>query len=267
MKFIRVNGVSLHFEATGLGQDRPMIVFSNSLGTDLRIWDDVARDLASEFSIITYDKRGHGLSDLGETPYTIETHVTDLAGLLDHLDADPSIICGLSVGGLIAQGLYAKRADCVRAMILCDTDSKIGNDSMWNERIKAIEQGGIEAVADAILSRWFTPVFRSKVNPAFTGSRNMLVRQSAAGYMATCSAIRDADFTETARTIAVPTLCVVGDADEATPPELVAALAQSIPGARYEVIRGAGHIPCIEQPQALATLIRDFIYSISVGAN
>ena len=108
MNFMRVNGVSLHFETTGLGQDRPVIVFSNSLGTDLRIWDDVVKNLASEFSIITYDKRGHGLSDIGETPYTMETHVTDLAGLLDHLGATQSVICGLSVGGLIAQGLYAK---------------------------------------------------------------------------------------------------------------------------------------------------------------
>ena len=263
MNFIRVNDVSLHFEATGLGQDRPMIVFSNSLGTDLRIWDDVVKNLASEFSTVTYDKRGHGLSDLGETPYTIEAHVADLAALLDHLGATQPVICGLSVGGLIAQGLYAKRPDQVRAMILCDTGSKIGNEIVWNDRIRAIEQGGIESIADAIVSRWFTSGFRK--SPAFDGSRNMLVRQSTAGYIATCAAIRDADFREIARTISVPTLCLVGDGDETTPPHFVAALAQSIPGARYAVIRGAAHIPCLEQPEALSVLIRDFIHALPVG--
>lgn len=240
-----------------------MIVFSNSLGTDLRIWDDVVKNLASEFSTVTYDKRGHGLSDLGETPYTIEAHVADLAALLDHLGTTQSVICGLSVGGLIAQGLYAKRPDQVRAMILCDTGSKIGNEIVWNDRIRAIEQGGIESIAYGIVSRWFTPGFRN--SPAFAGSRNMLVRQSAAGYIATCAAIRDADFREIARTISVPTLCLVGDGDETTPTHFVAALAQSIPGARYEVIRGAAHIPCLEQPEALSVLIRDFIHALPVG--
>lgn len=263
MNFIRVNVVSLNFEAAGLGQDRPMIVFSNSLGTDLRIWDDVVQNLTSEFSTVTYDKRGHGLSDLGETPYTIEAHVADLAALLDHLGATQSIICGLSVGGLIAQGLYGTRPDHVRAMILCDTGSKIGNEIVWNDRIRAIEQGGIESTADVIISRWFTPGFRK--SPAFAGIRNMLVRQSTAGYVATCAAIRDADFREIARTISVPTLCLVGDGDETTPPHFVDALSQSIPRARYEVIRGAGHIPCIEQPEALSALIRDFVRTLPVG--
>ena len=267
MNFIRVNGISLHFNATGLGQDRPLIVFSNSLGTDLRIWDDVVQNLTSEFSTITYDKRGHGLSDVGETPYTMETHITDLAGLLDHLGASQSIICGLSVGGLVAQGLYAKRPDCVRAMILCDTGSKIGNDTLWNDRISAIEHGGIECMADAIVSRWFTPSFRNEANPVFAGSRNMLVRQSVTGYIATCAAIRDADFRGIARTIAVPTLCLVGDGDETTSPHFVKALAQSIPKARYEVISGAGHISCIEQPEAFSTLIRDFVSTLPLGEN
>jgi 3-oxoadipate enol-lactonase len=265
MNFIRVNGVSLHFEATGLGRDLPTIVFSNSLGTDLRIWDDVARKLASDFSIITYDKRGHGLSDLGEIPYTIDTHVDDLVGLLEYLGASQSIICGLSVGGLIAQGLYASQPDLVRALVLCDTASKIGDNTMWNKRISAIKQGGIESIADDILSRWFTPGFRRDTNPLYAGSRNMLVRQSTSGYIATCSAIRDSDLTTAARKITVPTLCIVGEADGSTPPDLVAALAQSIPNARYEVISDSGHIPCIEQPEALAVLIRKFVQALPVG--
>jgi 3-oxoadipate enol-lactonase len=267
MNFLRVNGVSLHFEAAGLGRDLPTIVFSNSLGTDLRIWDDVVGDLAPDFTIITYDKRGHGLSDLGKTPHTIETHVADLAGLLDDLGVGPSIICGLSVGGLIAQGLYGVRPEKICALILCDTGSKIGNDETWSARIKAVEQQGIEGIADAVLARWFTPGFGNAANPAYSGSRNMLVRQSAAGYMATCAAIRDADFTELTGTVSVPTLCLVGDGDQTTPPQFVEALARSIPGARYEVIRGAGHIPCIEQPKEMATLIRDFVRALPLGEN
>ncbi len=259
MQFARINDVTIHYQIIGGPADKPVLVFANSLGTDFRIWRDVIVRLAGDFAIVLYDKRGHGLSDLGQMPYSIEDHATDLAGLLDFLSVKEAVICGLSVGGLIAQSLYQRRPDLVLALILCDTAHKIGTADSWNARIAQVEAHGIESIVDAVMERWFTLAFRRPENIAFAGYCNMLVRQPAAGYAATCAALRDADLTEAAAGIAVPTLCVVGDQDGSTPPELVLSTAKLIPNARYEVIKDAGHIPCVEQPEALTEVIRAFI--------
>src|SRR5690606_4706220 len=146
VQFATVNDVILHHQLIGGPANRPVIVFSNSLGTDFRIWRDVIVRLAGDFPIVTYDKRGHGLSDLGQVPYSIDDHVQDLAALLDRLDVKNAVICGLSVGGMIAQGLAAKRPDLVRALVLCDTAHRIGTADMWNARIESIETKGIESL-------------------------------------------------------------------------------------------------------------------------
>ena len=265
MKFVHSNGIALHYELHRSTTGLPVIVFANSLGADLRIWDDVAALLAPRFAILTYDKRGHGLSDLGEAPHRIATHAADLADLLDQLGTGPAIVCGLSVGGLIALGLLSSRPDLVRALVLCDTAPKIGTDAGWNGRIGAVEQGGIVGVADAILAGWFTAAYRIGAAAAFAGWRNMLTRQPAAGYLAICAAIRDADFTAAAKAIAVPTLCIAGQSDMTTPPDLMAAMAKAIPKARFEVIRDAAHIPCIEQPAVFAAHIADFVQPLLGG--
>lgn len=263
MQFAFLNGVTLHYQTIGAPAGKPTIVFANALGTDFRIWRDVIVRLAGDFAIVTYDKRGHGLSDIGETPYAMDDHVSDLEALLDHLEIGKSIICGLSVGGLIAQGLYARRRDLVKALILCDTAPKIGNDDMWNARIEAVENEGLLSIADAVLERWFTGEYRRADNPDFSGYRNMLTRMPAEGYAGTCAAIRDADFTSEAGLIGVATLCAVGDQDVSTPPDLVLEMAKLIPAANYEVIDGAGHLPCIEQPETLVAVMRAFLAGLS----
>jgi 3-oxoadipate enol-lactonase len=264
MDFRALNGVVLHLQDLGAA-DRPALVFANSLGTDFRIWDDVVARLADRFRIVLYDKRGHGLSDLGETPYSIADHVGDLAALLDDLAIEGALVCGLSVGGLIAQGLTASRPELVAGLILSDTAHKIGTAELWNGRIAAIEKGGIASIAEAILERWFSKDLRDNDPVALAGWRAMLTRTPQAGYLGTCAAIRDADFTEEARRIAVPTLCLVGEEDGATPPALVRQLADLIPGARYEVIAGAGHLPCIERPARVAELIGAFATENGLG--
>lgn len=257
MDFRALNGIVLHLQDLGPA-DRPALVFANSLGTDFRIWNDVVAGLADAFRIVLYDKRGHGLSELGDSPYAIADHVGDLAALLDDLAIEGAVICGLSVGGLIAQGLYASRPELVSGLVLCDTAHKIGTAELWNGRIAAIEEGGIASIAEPILERWFSKALRENDPVALAGWRAMLTRTPAAGYLGTAVAIRDADFTEQAKQIAVPTLCVVGAEDGATPPELMRQTADLIPGAGYEVIAGAGHLPCIEQPQVLTELILKF---------
>ena len=257
MNFRALNSVVLHVQDLGPA-DRPALVFANSLGTDFRIWDDVVARLAERFRIVLYDKRGHGLSEEAEYPYSLDDHVDDLAALLDDLAIEQALVCGLSVGGVIAQGLAAARPELVAGLVLCDTAHKIGTAEAWDQRMAAIEDGGIESIADAILERWFTEDFRESDPIAMQGWYNMLTRTPEVGYLGTCAVLRDADLTAQAKKIAVPTLCVVGEEDGATPPDLVKEMADLIPGARYEVIAGAGHLPCIEQPDTLARLILDF---------
>ena len=259
MQFVRINDVTIAYDVMTRDPANPVLVFVNSLGTDSRIWHLVLPKLCEDFTILTYDKRGHGLSDLGDVPYSLDDHVADLIGLLDHLEFSQVIVCGLSVGGMIAQGLYAQRPDLVKALVLSDTAHKIGTAEMWNKRIAAVEAGGIGGLLDEIMMRWFTPSFRQQGNAAYQAYCNMLVRQPAKGYAGTCAALRDADLTEAASRIAVPVLCIVGAEDGSTPPELVRSLADIIPGARYEVIEGAAHIPCAETPAAFAALVRGFI--------
>ncbi|OHV79651.1 3-oxoadipate enol-lactonase [Ensifer sp. LCM 4579] len=259
MQFARINDNTFHYRLIGAVTDKPVIVFINALGTDLRIWRDIVLGLAGAHTMLLYDKRGHGLSDIGQVPYSIEELATDLAGLLDRLAVRKAIVCGLSVGGLIAQALYQRRPELVRALVLSNTAHRIGTAEMWDERITAVEEKGLAAIADGVLERWFTPAFRRPENVVFAGYRNMLVRQPVAGYVGTCAAIRDADYTDAAGKIAVPVLCIAGDQDGSTPPDLVRTTAGLIPGARFEIIRDAGHIPCVEQPEALLAVLRGFL--------
>lgn len=259
MHIAKINRILLHYSDTGRRPDAPVLVFSNSLGTDFRTWDRLASLLSDRFRIVRYDKRGHGLSEAPPAPYTINEHVLDLAGLLDHLALDRVIVCGLSVGGLIAQGLAARQPERLHALILCDTAAKIGTEAMWAERIRAIESGGIEPVADAVMERWLSAAFRDGRPEEAAGWRNMLVRTPVAGYLGTCAAIRDTDFRAEAAGIRVPTMCIAGSEDGATPPDVVRATAGLIPGARFEAIDGAGHLPCIEQPEVMAGLITAFL--------
>lgn len=264
MQFVQVGKVALHYQTISGPADRPVLVFINSLGTDFRIWRDVLLRLVGSCPLLVYDKRGHGLSDEDAGHASIDDHVDDLLGLLNHLDIQSAVVCGLSVGGLIAQRLYQRRPDLVQGLILCDTAAKIGTAESWNERIEAVRDGGLQSIVDAVMQRWFTAAFRAD-DPAFVGYRTMMQRQPVEGYIATCAAIRDADYTDFLTQIAVPTLCVVGDQDGATPPDLVLDMAKRIPRARYEVIQNAGHIPSVEQPEAMTLVIEAFLQSLVSG--
>ena len=259
MQFAPINGITLHFQVIGAPAGKPTLVFANSLGTDFRIWRDVIVRLVGEAGIVLYDKRGHGLSDAPPAPYAMDDHVADLAGLLDHLGVKRATVCGLSVGGMIALGLFGARPDLVRSLILCDTAPRIGTDRLWNDRIDLVREKGLEALAGPVMERWFTPAFRRPDNAEYIGYRNMLVRQPVEGYVGTCAAIRDTDHTAIARTLTVPASCVVGDQDGSTPPALVAQMAKMIPDARFDEIAQCGHIPCVEQPAALAGIIGAFM--------
>lgn len=254
MAFTRINSRVLHWSAAGR-HEGPVVVFINSLGSDFRIWAGVVEQLAPHYRIVLYDKTGHGLSDVSSDCTTIDAHVDDLMGLLDALKIDQCAVVGLSVGGMIAQRFAVRKPARVKTLVLCDTAAKIGTHESWTSRIEAVQTSGLASIADAVLERWFTAEFCSMRPAELSGWRNMLVRTPAEGYIATCKALRDADLRSDACRISAPTLCLVGDEDGATPPDLVRGTAALIPNARFEVIAGAGHLPCIEKPVQLGNLI------------
>jgi 3-oxoadipate enol-lactonase len=258
MKFATIGEITLHYTLAGVNNGVPL-VFINSLGSDLRIWDKVVSRLAPRFSIIRYDKRGHGLSDCPPGPYTISDHAADLAGLLEHLQITEVIPIGISVGGMIAQAFALERPQRVKALVLCDTGAKIGTTELWNERIDILRQKGMAYLGDAILARWFSSTFAEQHPADYRGYYNMLTRMPVEGYTATCEALRDADFREVVGQIQAKTLVLCGSEDLSTPPDLNRALAASLPDARFELIEQAAHLPCIEQPEAMATKIGQFL--------
>lgn len=257
MPFGRFNDLVLHFEDEGPA-GAPALVFINSLGTDLRIWDRMVAQLGTGQRILRHDLRGHGLSDTPPPPYALDDHVADLAALMDARGLKSALVVGLSVGGLIAMALAGRRPDLVSSLVLADTAHKIGTREMWEARISAIRQGGMAAIAEAVVQRWFAAEFRANRPADFAGYRTMLCRTPAEGYAGTCAALRDADLTDAAGKLDLPVLCLVGAEDEATPPGLVRSLAALLPRSRFDMIPNAGHLPCVEQPDIMARHISAF---------
>ena len=173
---------------------------------------------------------------------------------------------GLSVGGLIAQGLAALHPERVAALVLSNTAHKIGTEASWNERIDdGRRASGLAAIADSVMQRWFTPAYRRPDNADFAGYLAMFTRTPVDGYVGTCASVRDADLTESTRALKMPTLCIVGDQDGSTPPDLVRSMADLIRNSEFRIIPDAGHIPCVEQPDAVAGLIGRFLRNVRYG--
>jgi 3-oxoadipate enol-lactonase len=264
MQVASINSVRMHYRDEGVPGGLAL-VFSNSLGTDLRIWDAVLPHLPEGLRIIRYDTRGHGLSDAPDGGYFMGDLVGDAAELIEHLGLRDVVFAGLSIGGMIAQGLAAERPDLVRAMILLGTAAKIGTEEFWEERMRTVRQGGIGAISDGILERWFSRKFRAEKQDEMAAWAHMLERTPVAGYLGCCAALAGTDLRESTALLDLPVLALAGSEDGATPPDLVREMAQSIAGARFEIIHGAGHIPCIEQPEKLAMLMGAFLKETGHG--
>lgn len=271
MGFIQCGGAVHFFElrppaamAPGSGAPRPTLVFVNALGTDYRIWDAVVEALPSSLWVLRYDQRGHGLSELGERPYDVDGLSRDLGALLDQLGPAQVVLCGLSLGGLVAQRFALARDPRLVGLCLCGTAARIADRDFWQGRMQQVAAGGLDAVASAIVLRWFGEPFRKRDPVAVRGYETLLRRMPVEGYLASLEALAGADLREQVQNIRVPTLVVAGELDLATPPERVRELALEIPGARFEVLRDASHLMCVEEPQALGRLLLSFLGEIGI---
>jgi 3-oxoadipate enol-lactonase len=250
--------VNLHYQWQANGKAHT-IVFINALGTDCRIWDEVTKNLENDANTLVFDKQGHGLSSLSANTHSLHDYMDDLIALLDYLHINRCHVVGLSVGGMIAQLMAHHHPERVDKLILCDTRHKIGDAAGWHARINQVTVGGVAAVADAVLQRWFSPDFQTANPNVVAGIRTMLERCPTNGYIQTCGAIRDADLTEKSKTINHQTLCIVGSEDKSTSPADVRDLHQLIAGSRFEIIPCSGHLPCVDNAKELSRLIREFV--------
>ncbi|MBI1173360.1 3-oxoadipate enol-lactonase [bacterium] len=242
----------LHYQDKGSG---PPVIFANSLGTDLRMWQDVTPLLPGRR--ITFDKRGHGLSATPEAPWTVQDLAADVLALMDHLELASTVMVGCSVGGMVAQAAALAAPARVRGLVLSNCTARMGTPEAWAARIAAIEAHGIGGITDMILERWFPPAFRAM--PDCLAWRTLLVHSDQAGYIGTCQALALADLRAEVPRIACPVLMLTGDADLGTPPAQVRETAALIPGARVELLEGSGHIPAIDAPARTAALIAQFL--------
>lgn len=256
MQLFDTGSARIHYQLEGPATGAP-IVFANSLGTDLRLWDKVIPLLPEGLRILRFDKRGHGLSSVPPAPYSMGALVTDIERLMDHLNMREAMFVGLSIGGMIAQGLAVKRLDLVRSVVLSNTGAKIGTKKIWEDRIESVHKHGIETLGDNIMERWFSRGFRA--TPDVEIWRNMLVRQPVEGYTGCSAAIAGTDMITPTSGLRLPALTIAGSEDGSTPPDMLRELADMIPGSRFELIRRAGHLPCVEQPAEYARILTDFM--------
>jgi len=258
MQMVEFNGITMHYADQGDPNGAP-VVFSNSLGTDFRLWDQLMPHLPKGLRLIRYDTRGHGLTGAPDGDYFMGDLVADAAALLDHLKVKNCIFVGLSIGGMIAQGLAAERLDLVRGLVLSNTAAKIGTTAMWQDRMEAVRKGGIAALEAAILERWLSPRWRRENPTELAGWRHMLCRTPVDGYLGCSAAIAETDLFESTARLTLPTLAIAGSEDGSTPPDLVRETADLVKGSKFHLIRGAGHLPCVEQPQEYAAVLTTFL--------
>jgi 3-oxoadipate enol-lactonase len=255
MPFAEIGELRTHYALTG--DKGPVLVFSNSLGTDFSMWDPQMPELQRHFRILRYDTRGHGQSSVTTGDYTIEQLGRDVLGLLDSLGLDQVHFCGLSMGGMIGMWLGIHAPNRLRRLALCNTAARIGTKEIWNARIATVRKDGMRPVAAAVIDRWFTPEFRASFPQRVAPAQRMLQNSSPQGYAACCAAIRDMDQRSAVAQISLPTLVIYGRCDPVIPLPDAHFLTERIAGAA-EVELAAAHLSNVEQAAAFTEAVSSF---------
>lgn len=257
MPTIDADGCPIHVETEGPDK-APVLVFSNSLGTNLHMWDEQAKHLSKKFRVVRYDQRGHGKSGAPKVPYTLERLGKDVIAILDGLKIERAHFCGLSMGGFTGMWLGRIAPKRVNKLILSNTAAKIGDPIIWNGRVQTVLEKGMEAVVDGVLERWFTKTFREKAAPTVDRIRAMLLTTPPHGYAGCCAAIRDMDQRWDIGAIAMPTLIIAGAHDPATTVKDAELIAGRIKGSKF-VKLDAAHLSNIEQSKQYTETVEKFL--------
>lgn len=239
--------------------DAPVAMLSNSLSSNLSMWDDQIAALADHYRVLRYDQRGHGQSAVTPGPYSFDLLADDVRGLLRHLGIDTVHFVGLSMGGMTGQTLGVRCPDILKSLVLCDTSAHMPPPELWDERIALARDGGMAATSDATLGRWFTAPFHAARPDAVERVRQMIETTPVEGYAGCCMAIRDMNQTAALTRIAVPTCVIVGAEDPSTPVSASKLIHGEIAGSELVIIEDAAHLSNIEKADDFNTALLNFL--------
>jgi 3-oxoadipate enol-lactonase len=251
-------GARLWYRAEGPA-GAPALLLSNSLGTDLRLWDPQVPALAARFHVVCYDSRGHGRSDAPPGPYTLDMLGRDALDLLDALAIERAHVCGLSLGGMVALWLAIHHPARVGRVVLANTGARIGSEASWDERVAAVRAGGMRAIRDTVVGRFLSERFRAEHPEETARIAAMLEVTPAEGYIGACAALRDADLRERFAGVHAPALVLGGALDQSTPPELAHALHAGIAGSELHLFDGVAHLSNVERPEEFTSRMVEFL--------
>ncbi len=256
---IKANGITFNFDISG-SDNAPWLIFSNSLATNLHMWDPQAADLKSEFRMLRYDQRGHGETEAPAGRYPFDLLIADAVALMDALSIKTAHFGGLSMGGATALGLAEQHPDRLDRVIVCDTpcQSTPTSSQQWEERILVAQKDGMEALVEPTVGRWFPPDVL-KANPPYVDKIRQMVRTTPVnGFIGCAAALADHNYAAAIATVTRPVLFMVGEKDGVAPPAM-RKLNEALPGSRYVELPGAGHISNLDQPQAFTRAMADFL--------
>jgi 3-oxoadipate enol-lactonase len=256
-RFLADDGCAIAFDYRPVN-GRPVLILSPSLGTAMALFEPQAEALGADYSLLLYDPRGHGASEVPAGAYSLDRLGRDVVGLLDHLSIERAHFAGVSLGGMVGQWLGFRSADRINRLILANTSAYMGPPEGWVNRIAAVSAHGMEALSASVIERWFTLDFQREQPERVDHARTMLLATDPQGYAGCSAAIRDMDLRPTAACITIPTLVIGGLLDPATPPEHARFLARAIAGARL-VELGAAHLANLEQSFAFNMAVAEFL--------
>jgi 3-oxoadipate enol-lactonase len=251
------DGCPIHVEVAG-STSAPALMLSNSLGTNLHMWDNQAEEFAKYFRLIRYDRRGHGQSGVPQGPYSMERLGRDVLAVLDALKVKKASWCGLSMGGMVGQWLGANAPDRVEKLILSNCTDYYADKTPWNDRIKTVGEKGLAHIVSGNMERWFTKGFRDGHPQVIARFTEMFLATKLEGYLACSAAVRDMDHRAYLPRIKAATLIIAGRYDPATTLAMGESMRDRIPGAKLAVI-DAAHISNVEQPKAYSDTVLNFL--------
>lgn len=257
MQTVSIAGEAFHYRFDG-PENAPVLMLSNSLGTNLGMWDQQVAVWSKKFRVLRYDSRGHGQSVVSAAPYSMAQLGSDALAIMDALDIGKVHWCGLSKGGMVGQWVATNAPQRIGKAVFANTACVMGPADNWNQRIRTVLSQGMSPVADALADRWFTRRFQALDTATVARFCDTMREQNPVGYAGCCAAIRDMDQSETIRAIKAPVLVIVGTGDPATPPAKGEAIAARIAGAKIAAL-DAAHLSNIEQPEAFTKTVLEFL--------
>lgn len=252
------NGIEVHYTLQGEG---PLVTLSHSLGCNVSMWDEQVRALGEQFKVLCFDTRGHGKTSAPAEAYTLDQLADDLHDLLTGLGITQTHFVGLSMGGMIGQVFALKYPQRVQSLVLCDTTSRFPPDSWetWEERIRAVQASGMDALVEPTIEGWFTPSFRDNRRDVTDKVRAMLRSTPPQGYIGCCHAIPKINTTERLGELRCPAMVIVGEEDPRTPVAAARTIHEALPSSELVVLKSASHLSNMEQPDAFNSALVRFL--------